>query len=117
MILLLLRISKLEPRLAIVRKDMVAERDSRVRIKPSIYASDQRLKVVDLKNLWNMYRSRDRAAGSRTASGEIELPMISLEPRRTRSTFAGKLPSPPEIQSSDSGPLSPQFLTRYLRLN
>lgn len=111
---LLMRISKVEPRLAIVRKDMVAERDSRIRIKPSTYVSDQMLKAVDLKNLCNMYRSRSTAARSRTVSGEIELPMISLEPRKTRSTFAGQLPSPPEIQSSNSDQLSPQMLTRYL---
>lgn len=100
-------------KLETVRYNMVAQRDSRIRIKAPTCASDHMLRTVDLKRLYDEYRSRYTPPESERPSAEIETTWTNLESERTYS-FVSQRPRPLALDPLDSDPGSPQMLTRCL---
>lgn len=100
-------------KLETVRNDMVAQRDSRIRAKPPTCASDHALRTVDLKKLYDEYRSRNKLSELERCSAEIEAPWTTLKSERACSS-ASQRPAPSALNPSDSEPRSPPMLTRCL---
>lgn len=100
-------------KLETVRYNMVAQRDSRIRIKAPICASDHMLRTVDLKKLYDEYRSRNTPPESERPSAEIETTWTNMESERTYS-FVSQRPRPLALDPLDSDLGSLQMLTRCL---
>lgn len=107
-------ISRLESNLAIVGRDMIAERDARIRTKAPTCANDLTLKSVDLRRLVEKYRSRNASGEARNVAEEVEHSSITLERRFTTGPFASQHSALPVLESSESDPHSPRMLTRCL---
>lgn len=100
-------------KLETVRYNMVAQRDSRIRIKAPTCASDHLLRTVDLKKLYDEYRSLNTPPESERPSTEIETTWTHLESEKTYS-FISQRPRPLALDPLDSEPGFPQMLTRCL---